>query len=249
MVDVDSPAPSGLAPTQTQVTPVAARTGTRYETKFLLARWRVDAFASWLDATCRRDPDHPTGHVRTVYFDTLGSRFLQQKVNSDYLKAKVRLRWYAAATSERGKGSAWLEIKFKEGARGGKLRFEAEGWASQLDQLAPSAIDIESLLAAARREGIRLPAVSASLALGYTRQRWVEASSGTRIAVDSAIRPTWARRARIRIAGAMELRQAVVEFKGPARGIPPLLHRAARFGLRQASFSKYYECFSMVDGV
>ena len=48
-----------------------------------------------LDSVCRRDPEFPAAVVWTIYYDTPAFASLGEKINSDYLKRKIRVRWYS----------------------------------------------------------------------------------------------------------------------------------------------------------
>ncbi len=65
------------------------------ELKFTLPQGRAPLVRSWLDRICRRDPEFPAAVVWTIYYDTPGLISLSEKINSDYLKRKIRVRWYS----------------------------------------------------------------------------------------------------------------------------------------------------------
>ena len=82
-----------------------------YELKFLAPRRRAAPARRWLQATCRPDPIFPESTVYTVYYDTATLASLSEKQNSDYLKTKVRLRWYRVGN--RFSETAFVEIKLQ----------------------------------------------------------------------------------------------------------------------------------------
>ena len=67
---------------------------TSFELKFTIDGRNVTAVRRWLSSICRPDPLFPRGVVNSIYFDTPELHHLREKINSDYLKTKVRLRWY-----------------------------------------------------------------------------------------------------------------------------------------------------------
>ena len=85
-----------------------------FEAKFVAERWRAESARRWLQMVCRPDPDFPEATVYTVYYDTPGLRCLHEKLNGDYLKSKVRLRWYRVG--ERAGDTAFLEVKMRLGS-------------------------------------------------------------------------------------------------------------------------------------
>ena len=62
--------------------------------------------ASWLAAVCHPERAYPPARVVTVYFDTPDLALLGEKIDSDYLKTKVRVRWYAPLAGA-GRGVAF----------------------------------------------------------------------------------------------------------------------------------------------
>ena len=67
------------------------------ELKFTLPEGRVDFARRWLERICRRDPKFPEAVVWTIYSTTRRRWFLWgEKINSDYLKWKIRVPWYSA---------------------------------------------------------------------------------------------------------------------------------------------------------
>ena len=91
-----------------------------FELKFVGERWRAKPLRRLLERLCRPDPAFPTGTVFTIYYDTPSLECLDEKRNSDYLKTKVRLRWYRV--EGRPTDSAFLEVKSRVGSRRDKLR-------------------------------------------------------------------------------------------------------------------------------
>ena len=64
------------------------------ELKFTFPDARAHVVRRWLESTCRRDPEFPAAIVWTVYYDTPALVSLGEKINSDFLKRKMRVRWY-----------------------------------------------------------------------------------------------------------------------------------------------------------
>lgn len=81
-----------------RVSTEALEQGPAHEIKLELASGRAGAVAAFLAAYCRPDPEHPGGRVSTIYYDTPELCLLGEKTNSDFLKTKVRLRWYGEPT-------------------------------------------------------------------------------------------------------------------------------------------------------
>ena len=66
-----------------------------HELKYIVPATVTGALLAWVPGVCLRDAVHPPAAVHTVYYDTPGLALLGEKIASDYLKAKARVRWYA----------------------------------------------------------------------------------------------------------------------------------------------------------
>jgi hypothetical protein len=209
------------------------------ELKFVLPASRVDPARRWLEMLCRRDEQYPDADVWTVYYDTPAFASLDEKLNSDYLKTKVRLRWYAPPGG-RGEGAVFVEAKRRIGNRRDKIRvrlpFTAEAIADRaLDD--PIFTGLPDRLA---EKGVVLRSDwQPMLALRYRRRRFVEPLTGTRISLDSDITATRVNHRFLYMRHAGPLPLAVVEVKGQAEELPGPLRALLQFGLRKQSLSKY----------
>lgn len=218
----------------------------KFETKYVVPRWRVRPLAAWLEAHCITDAQYPSGCVRTLYFDTDTFLLMAEKVDGNFHKTKVRLRWYASSATAPAVGSAWAEIKQKIGASRVKTRIEMRHYAKRVDEGDPDGIDVDRVIDVVRRQGLNLPAsTSPALAVSYMRTRWVEPRTGLRLALDDAIQPTWVRGYGPVLRDAFELSVGVLELKGGDREMPPALVRAvAAVGAYKTAFCKYSECYA-----
>jgi hypothetical protein len=215
-----------------------------FEIKYALPAWRADAVAAWLDARCTRDPQYPEGHVRSLYLDTPDLRYLTEKVDGDFLKTKIRLRWYAADERAPAAGPVWLEIKRRENLSRSKTRIPFHDRATDLDQADPESIDVGRAIHLVRDQGLDAPTwLRPALALSYSRSRWIDQGTGDRIALDRVIQPTWGLGRCRPPASVPELRTAVVEFKGREPDVPRALRGVTDFGGRRTSLSKYFSCY------
>jgi hypothetical protein len=64
------------------------------EQKFLFQTGDKDLLLDWLEFHLVRDPKYYHSPIFSLYYDTPGLRFYGEARNGDYLKTKVRLRWY-----------------------------------------------------------------------------------------------------------------------------------------------------------
>ena len=156
-----------------------------HETKFVLNNSAAHTFVQWLACRCLPDPDFPTGIISSIYYDTQDWQFLQEKYNSDYLKTKVRVRWYADIDSEQPETVSYLEAKYKIGAKRDKVRIKIDVSGHWLSSVS---LDDQALLEIPRRlwsENVEIPGhLYPTLQINYKRQRFIEPLTGTRLNVD-----------------------------------------------------------------
>jgi hypothetical protein len=209
------------------------------ELKFVLPASRVDPARRWLEMLCRRDEQYPDADVWTVYYDTPGFASLDEKLNSDYLKTKIRVRWYAAPGG-RGEGAVFVEAKRRVGNRRDKVRVRLPFPA---DVIADRALDDPAFTGLPDRLAVKGIVLSADwqpmLALRYRRQRFVEPLTGARISLDSDIAAVRVNHRFLYMRHAGPLPLAVLEVKGHADELPGPLRALLQFGLRKQSLSKY----------
>jgi hypothetical protein len=184
--------------------------------------------------------------VHTVYYDTPGWALLGEKMDSDYLKAKVRVRWYADLRGTPG-GAVFAELKERIGNRRVKTRvalpidgatavgrpLHDRAWADWLRPLAEACGYLPASLAPV-------------LALRYVRHRFVDPRTSSRLTVDEAISVDRVNPQRLRGRSSGRLPVAVVEYKGRHVDLPGHLAALLRFDARRSAFSKYLACWQHV---
>jgi len=220
-----------------------------HEHKFTIDARQADAVRRWLRSLCPPDPLFPHGIVNSFYFDTPALDHLLEKINSDYFKTKVRLRWYDV--ENRPASSAFLEAKFRVGSRRHKARVEVpfEGaWLSRVPLEDPALRLIPERL---RELGVPVaPALRPVLWIRYRRDRFVDPITRARISLDTHITVPGVNHELFDRASPLPLAAAVVEIKGRATDVPDALRRLTGLGGRKTSFSKYLACYHhVVDGV
>jgi hypothetical protein len=206
----------------------------RYEIKFTGLARRADEMEALLRAHCPPDGAHPENVVHSVYYDTHGLAAYGEKADGQYVKTKLRLRWY-----EPFGGAAWLEIKAKRGSLGAKHR-------KRIACSAPPPRDSAALAQVAREHlGV---ALQPTIWLAYRRLRFVAPDGSARVSLDRDIRVVWASPALPRRERPGALATFVVEVKGdapePSASLLGLVGRCARRG----AFSKYAACVDRVRG-
>ena len=92
-----------------------------HEIKYVMPAASAGPAEAWLNAVCRPERAYPPAWVCSVYFDRLDGTLLDEKINSDYDKTKLRVRWYAPLAGEAA-GAAFLEVKRRTGTSREKHR-------------------------------------------------------------------------------------------------------------------------------
>jgi hypothetical protein len=183
---------------------------------------------------------YPPALVVTTYYDTPDLGLLDEKINSDHLKTKVRVRWYAPLDGGPPAGPVFVECKNREGATRKKRRVTAQAQPAQLAELPLSAPEWGGLLTALRAAVPGLPLdLRPVLRLAYARHRYVDAR-GARISLDAGIVVQAVNPARLHApARPGPLPYAVFEYKGHGPDLPAHVAPVTRLGARRSAFSKY----------
>lgn len=222
-----------------------------HEIKIALPSVRAVEAGIHLGAACTRDHEHPSNEVCSVYFDTPDLKFVREKIDSHYLKTKIRIRWYEALPGGKSDPSAGavLEVKRRIGSRRVKKRLPLDLTTTALagDPLGLSCYADLPRWLATLDVGIRAP-LRPLLMVRYRRHRFVEPSSASRIALDDHIRLEAVDSDRLPAGRRGHVDTAVVEVKGSVGALPQSLRFLWRLGGRRMSFSKYGACYDLATG-
>ncbi len=215
-----------------------------HEIKFVFENSRVSILIKWLELRCIPDPEFPTGRVSSIYYDTLNWQFLNEKMNSDYLKTKIRIRWYENIEGGKQGERSFLEAKYKIGASRKKQRLKTDlsgKWLSKIQLNDPELTQIPFLLCSL---GVKIPSLLfPAFQISYNRFRFVEPVTRSRLCVDYDIgvpRTNWQMMPKI---NPIKLKNGVFEIKGPITELPDVLGQMTALGCRKESFSKYGSCY------
>lgn len=227
-----------------QVTKVEIDRHERREMKFVFDRAAAGRLVAWLSGRCRSDPEFPEGIVSSIYYDTRNWKLLEEKTNSDYLKTKIRVRWYAdIETGEPGEAS-FLEVKRKEGGlvRKTRIPFALSGrW------LANAALNDSELLVVRHhlRGHAAVPAepIFPAFVVRYKRVRFVEPITCAGLCVDWDIGSPRVNAQLLPAVQSFILPFGVFEVKGDIEELPPMLHGMTALGCRKEAVSKYLACY------
>jgi hypothetical protein len=218
------------------------------ELKFVFPFHRLPFVLQWLKHSCRPDSKFPYNLVSTVYYDTSDRQFLRQKLNSEYLKTKVRVRWYTEPGQEPQSVPAWLEIKQKIGAQRQKCRIELQYSGERLSSMSLENSIWRDLPRILPSHGIVLnEAIFPVFLLNYTRHRFVEPLSKVRVCVDCYLSVSKVNRNILPTIAPVQNHSAVIEVKGAVTGLPDTLHHLLNMGCVKTSFSKYLMCYQQLE--
>lgn len=213
------------------------------EQKYVFDTANKDLLLEWLEFHLVRDPAFYFGPVVSLYYDTRSLSFYGQVCDGDFIKTKVRLRWYQTHfPPEQQSVTCYLEVKRKFGVRRQKQRqqlaLETRFLSGDLFSH-PVILEAPNGMPEARAlgRGILVPV----LIVQYERFRFIDPGSGSRIALDTGIACSQTNSAYLTGAPPVTLGCDVLEVKGVLYALPDCLRPISRH-LRKQSFSKYATC-------
>ncbi len=215
------------------------------EQKYIFIGQQKQMILDWLDHTCIRDPLFYSGTVSSIYYDSPRMNLYMEKRNSDFLKTKVRLRWYEKIEEfESNFGiKCYLEVKNKIGATREKKRIEVLVSSKKLSHHPFSEKDILNMPSKVLElgelpRGILVP----MLLIKYDRFRFIDLQSNSRVSVDINIQCARANNKYLAALLPVNLGMGVLEVKGNHRQLPNSFREIGTY-LTKESFSKYAQCF------
>ncbi len=214
------------------------------EVKYVFSRHLGPQLALWLSRRCIPDGEYPYGTVSSVYYDTPWWHLLREKLNSDYLKTKYRVRWYSDLEGNHPGPCGWLEAKRKIGSSRFKTRVRINVSGERLRAESLESQFWHSLSQKIAEMGETLPGpLLPVFEISYQRLRFVEPTTGTRICLDNHISTPRVNRLVLSVPTPIELEEGVFEVKGRSNVLPKYLRQLSAMGCRKRSFSKYLDCY------
>lgn len=221
-----------------------------HETKFVLPNYRAHIIVAWLKRRCLPDPDYAEGKVSSIYFDTRDWVYLAEKINSDYLKTKVRLRWYSNAVTDSLFPSTFLEVKSKIGSARKKIRLLLDIDSERIVKTPlndPQFIEIPQSI---KSEDIYLERpLFPTFQLNYHRFRFIDPMTDSRLCVDCNIHVSRVNPIMVNRMNPEKLKEAVFELKEKSCELPDWLHQLTSLGCRRDAFSKYSSCYAQLERI
>ncbi len=217
---------------------------TENEIKYTISNHRHRQVVKWLTCRCKSDTAYFTETVSSIYYDTWDWKSLNEKINSDYLKTKVRFRWYSDMAYQLHHQPSFAEVKFRIGTKRKKIRIPTPysgEWIANTALNHSAFLRIPALL---ETNGVILgepffPVYQVS----YKRVRFIEPLTGTRVCFDYDIWSPRVNPSRLPNSHPFVLQTAVLELKGVVEELPYFLHPLVDMGCKKESFSKYRACF------
>jgi len=216
------------------------------ELKYTLPAGRADIARRRLETLCRRDPQYPAALVWTIYYDTPALVSLGEKLNSDYLKRKIRVRWYSDLSGHVS-GPAFVEAKLRIGNRRSKVRTRLPFPASEMvswNLQDPRLPGVPLLL---RQHGVLgQESWQPVMLIRYRRDRFVDPLTQSRVSLDAEICAMSVNRRYVPRLDPSPLATSVLEVKGVSEQLPATLRPLLPLGIRKSSFSKLLMLYAHV---
>lgn len=220
-----------------------------FEQKYVFQGPHKSAIQDWIESFFIPDPFFHFGAISTLYYDTPGFELYWEKCNSDYLKSKVRLRWYEKLDelAQDSTVTCYLEFKQKRGAKRFKARKKIFLPLTGLQENPFEDEEVINLpLTLSELVSVPVTGLVPMLLIQYDRQRFIDPQSGSRIALDTNIRCTGANQKFVSVVTPVLIDNGVLEIKGEGRGLLPCLNHISG-NLTKESFSKYSYCYELLQ--
>lgn len=214
------------------------------EIKYTVSNCKSQQVIRWLSGRCKADKAYHAQTISSIYYDTLGWKSLNEKVNSFFLKTKVRLRWYSDMAYQHHFDATFAEAKFRIGTKRKKIRIPTPFSGTCIAGTALHDAMFLKIPALLEANNIILgehyfPAYQIS----YKRIRCTEPFTGATVCFDYDIRVSRANTFMLPQRCPFVLDSAVLELKGNVDEMPAPLLALVHMGCKKVSFSKYYECY------
>lgn len=214
------------------------------ELKFIISNSKSSQVLSWLRKTCKKDTEYPVAMISSIYYDTHQWKYLNEKINSDYLKTKVRLRWYSDLDYRNHSEITFLEAKFKIGSKREKIRLNTSYTGEQIASTNLENPELINIPVALKEQSsvIKYPLLP-TFQISYKRERFIDPLSGSRICFDYDISAPRTNIHMIPNTNHFQIETAVFEIKGNNDELPYSLYPLTDMGCVKSSFSKYLACY------
>jgi hypothetical protein len=217
----------------------------RFERKFYLVPHDVAGARMLLRHLCLPDSDYPSEQINSLYFDTSDLDQHERSSSGDFLKDKVRIRWYSTDDDINNMETIFIELKAKEGFASTKqrLKMQVPGKNLTSPELGKGIVSRKLLLDTLARFGFfPYEMLQPIIKISYWRYRFTEVATGQRVSLDCHIRSTVIMPGLGNGERELELPGAVIEIKGDQMELPATLRRMRLLDIDWTRFSKYSAC-------
>ncbi|NNK13512.1 MAG: VTC domain-containing protein [Desulfobacterales bacterium] len=220
-----------------------------YEIKYTFAEWRAPYIAAQLSVYCTEDSHYRKNRIHSVYFDSSNWDFAADKASSDYLKTKMRVRWYSDPDNRVADSVRFLEVKNKIGTKRSKVRIQLPDHFNDFNHDNLSSEQITYLNRASREIAPELTEslLEPALYVSYERKRFFEGHSSSRLSLDTAITCQAISTSLNYCRFPLALDEAVLEVKGTSHSLPLALRTPFSGLITKNAFSKYYESYKLLS--
>jgi hypothetical protein len=219
----------------------------RIERKFFVAPSQIEVAYGLLRHICRPDGQFPSELINSLYFDTSGLDEYQRAASGEFLKNKVRIRWYDREEPTQEKQTVFVELKSRQGFVSTKQRHQMQIASECLSSKNLGRGIVSPLVLLQTLAGFGYFAselLQPVIRISYWRYRFADIITGQRVALDCHIRST------VVIPGTgdsekdLELDGGVIEIKGESLNLPPTLMQLRMLETDWTQFSKYSACLN-----
>jgi len=203
---------------------------------------------NWLRLLCIKDSRFPFNSVFTLYYDTPALNSYRETLDREFVRTKVRLRWYMDANTidELETVPCYIEVKQKHGEARLKKRAKILLKGHQLTGnpfADPVILNLGSqILQFITNSNVLLVPV---LLLQYQRHRFFDPITRSRISLDTHIQSVSTNPTYISTKDPITLKNGVLEIKGRFNDLPYSLQPLKTF-LTSRGFSKYGRCCELL---
>lgn len=228
-----------------ETTTAGVQTTPRFERKFFILPKNIALAYATLREICRADSEYPEGQVNSLYFDTPDLEQYFRSDSGDFIKEKVRIRWYDQPGKGQQEVPVFLELKSRQGFASSKQRRRLMVPTRHLEpsRLGAGIIDKTTLINTLAEFGHFPPRpLQPIILICYQRYRFNEIMTGTRVSFDYNVVSSVVASALGYRERELRLEGGVIEVKGPSLELPVMLRRIKLLDADWSRFSKYGQC-------
>ena len=221
-----------------------------FENKYILNNKIATQLIDILKGRCPLDSEYPKAQISSLYFDTPNLDLLKEKINSDFIKTKYRVRWYKDFHQGTAKGQCFLEVKSKWGEIRNKKRKLLEIPSTRMESISFNSDSFNDINNEFQLLKPSFSPLIPQYVVSYKRVRFKYPGTEIRFCLDFDINvPRMNNHLGALVNTNSKLANAVFEIKGPEEDLPEMMKIIETWGGQKNSFSKYLECYQMIKNI